>query len=79
MPILTGINKRNGVKKIIIIILIIIIIKMCDLSLSYSFQIYTATPSVFTHMYRLFVSVSMDYTERRCCEIELFKCTLTSL
>lgn len=33
---------------------------MCDLSLSYSFQIYTATPSVFTHMYRLFASVAMD-------------------
>ncbi len=30
---------------------------MCDLSLSYLFQIYTATPFVFTHMYRVFISV----------------------
>ncbi len=63
MPILTGINKRNGIVKkikiilIIIIIITIIIIKMCDLSLSYLFQIYTATPFVFTHMYRVFISV----------------------
>lgn len=52
---------------------------MCDLSLSYLFQIYTATPLVFTHIYRLFISVLIKYREWRCCEIELFKCTLISL
>lgn len=52
---------------------------MCDLSLSYLFQIYTATPLVFTHMYRVLISVSIKYLEWRCCEIELFKCTLISL
>lgn len=49
---------------------------MCDLSLSYLFQIYTATPLVFTHMYRVFISVLIKYLEWRCCEIELFRCTL---
>lgn len=51
---------------------------MCDLSLSY-FQIYTATPLVFTHMYRAFISVWIKYLEWRCCEIELSECTLISL
>lgn len=31
---------------------------MCDSSLSYSSQIYTATPLVFTRMYRALASVS---------------------
>lgn len=44
---------------------------MCDLSLSYLFQIYTATPLVFTNMYRLLISVLIKYLEWRCCEIEL--------
>lgn len=52
---------------------------MCDLSLSYLFQIYTATPLVFTHMYRVFISVLIKYLEWRCCEIELSRCTLISL
>lgn len=52
---------------------------MCDLSLSYLFQIYTATPLLFTHMYKVFISVLIKYLEWRCCEIELSKCTLTSL
>lgn len=52
---------------------------MCDLSLSYLIQIYTATPLVFTHMYRVFISVLIKYLEWRCCENELSKCTLTSL
>lgn len=45
---------------------------MCDLSLSYLFQIYTATPLVFTYIYS---SVLIKYLEWRCCEIELSKCT----
>lgn len=54
---------------------------MCDLSLSYLFQIYTATPLVFTRMYSVFVSASIKYLKWRCCEIELsFLClNLTSL
>lgn len=28
---------------------------MCDLSLSYLFQIYTATPLVFTDMYKVII------------------------
>lgn len=43
---------------------------MCDLSLSYLFQIYTATPLVFTRMYSVFVSASIKYLKWRCCEIE---------
>lgn len=49
------------------------------MSLSYLFQIYTATPLVFTHMYRVFISVLIKYLEWRCCESELSKCTLISL
>ena len=52
---------------------------MCDLSLSYLSQIYTATPLVFTHIYRVFISVLIKYLEWCCCEIELSRCTLISL
>lgn len=77
LPISTGINKRNGiVKKNNINHISIIIIKVC---LSYLFQIYTATPLVFTYMYKVFISALIKYLEWRCCEIELSKCTLASL
>lgn len=42
------------------------------MSLSYLFQIYTATPLVFTHMYRVFICVVIKYLGWCCCEIQMY-------